>query len=265
MMARREYTQTVKPVSRIAEKIFGWLAWLSLLGLLGFMLYSLLVSGNDPNFVNEMERQLNQSNEAAQLRDLLAQNNMTIQEFVDWIFKFAWGFLAYMAIPLILGLVGLLSMKKRILAGMMLLLAGLLTSPLFLTVALFWIPLFFLIAAILLFVRKDKVIKNEDYYHDHDTVSYDRERTEAPVYVDRDENIERERYTYEPETTDVKERREEPQERTVTEERTVDRVDEDDTVTYHRTGDDRVKYVDKTVDAAEERRQNYNDRMNNRD
>ena len=27
----KEYTQTVKPVSRIAEKIFGWFGWIILL------------------------------------------------------------------------------------------------------------------------------------------------------------------------------------------------------------------------------------------
>ncbi|GGA97849.1 DUF4064 domain-containing protein [Macrococcus hajekii] len=258
-MARREYTQTVKPVSRIAEKIFGWLAWLSLLGLIGFTLYSLLVSGNDPNFTKEMERQLTENPEMSQIREMMAQNNMTVPEFVSWVMKFAWGVLAYLALPLILGLIGLLTMKKRILSGIMLLLAGLLTAPLFATFILFWIPLFFLIAAILMFARKDKVIKNEDYYHDHDTVSYDRERTAEPVYVDRDENIERERYTYEP---NEKAERPADMEPHVTEERTIDH---DDTVTYNRSTDDRVKYVDKTVDATEERRQNYNDRMNNRD
>ncbi|WJP98543.1 DUF4064 domain-containing protein [Macrococcus bovicus] len=271
-MARREYTQTVKPVSRIPEKIFGWLGWLSLLGLLGLGLYSLLVSGNDPNFMNEMERQLNENPQLSDFRDLMAQNNMTVPEFVSYIMKIAWGILAYLALPLILGLIGLLSMKKRILAGVMLLLAGLLTAPLFLTIALFWIPLFFFIAAILLFARKDKVIRNEDYYHDHETVSYDRDRQPAPVYVERDADIERERVddfkhdAYVDRTADV-ERDHAPQETVVTEERTVDAtpVDTDETVTYHRSEGDRVKYVDKTVDATEERRQNYNNRMNRND
>ncbi|TDL98816.1 DUF4064 domain-containing protein [Macrococcus brunensis] len=272
-MARREYTQTVKPVSRIPEKIFGWLGWLSLLGLLGLGLYSLLVSGNDPNFMNEMERQLSENPQLSDFRDLMAQNNMTVPEFVSYIMKIAWGIMAYLALPLILGLIGLLSMKKRILAGVMLLLAGLLTAPLFVTIALFWIPLFFFIAAILLFARKDKVIRNEDYYHDHETVSYDREREAAPVYVDRDADIERDRYNDIDRTeregvyVDRTEEVERPQETVVTEERTVETtpVDTDDTVTYHRSEGDRVKYVDKTVDATEERRQNYNNRMNNND
>lgn len=273
-MSRREYTQTVKPVSRIPEKIFGWLGWLSLLALLGLGLYSLLVSGNDPNFMNEMERQLNENPQLSDFRDMMAQNNMSVAEFMGSVMKVAWGIIAYLALPLILGLIGLLSMKKRILAGVMLLLAGLLTAPLFVTIALFWIPLFFFIAAILLFARKDKIIRNQDY--DYQTVSYDRDRQAAPVYVDRDADIERERYN---ETdridnkdvyvdhTDEVEHKNAPHETVVTEERPVETVPvgTDDTVTYHRSEGDRVKYVDKTVDATEERRQNYNNRMNNND
>lgn len=263
-MARREYTQTVKPVSRIPEKIFGWLAWLSLLGLIGFLLYNLLVSGNDPNFINnatnEFERQLAENPQLNELQNYMADNNLSTSDMISALMKGAWTLLAIGAIPLILGLIGLLTMKKRILAGILLLLAGLLTTPLFFTIVLFWIPLFFFIAAILLFARKDKVIRNAEYT-DHET--YERHREAAPVYVDRDETVEQEKnYTYteqpvETETT-VEKEYVEPQEKVVTTRETV--IDDaEDNVTYHSDNDrDRVKFVDKTIDATEERRQNYN-------
>ncbi|KAA1042674.1 DUF4064 domain-containing protein [Macrococcus equipercicus] len=267
-MVKREYTQTVRPVSRIPEKIFGWLAWLTLLAIAGFILYSLLVSGNDPNFMesatSELERQITSN---PQIGDFMANNNLTPQEFVHLILKAGWYVLAYMALPLILGLIGLLSMKNRIAAGVLLLLAGLLTLPMF---AIFWIPLFFLIAAILLFIRKNKVIRNDDYHDDNRCDTYDRHREAAPVYVDRDESLDRERNdNYEPRTTsqpateqladyvDTTGRRNETVEPGTQEHGTVQQESE----AYR----DRVKYVDKTKDAMIERRENYNNRMNNRD
>ena len=59
-MSRREYTQTVQPVSRVPEKIFGWLAWLPLLALSLFGLYQLLVNGNNPEFIQAMKDGLNE-------------------------------------------------------------------------------------------------------------------------------------------------------------------------------------------------------------
>lgn len=272
-MARREYTQTVKPVSRIPEKIFGWLAWLSLLGLIGYLLYTLLVSGNDPNFINnatnEFERQLAENPQLSELQNYMNDNNLTASEFLSMMIKGAWTLLAIGAVPLILGLIGLLSMKKRILAGILLLLAGLLTAPLFLTIVLFWIPLFFIIAAILLFARKDKVIRNAEYTDTTET--YERHREAAPVYVDRDETVEQQKnytYTEQPveETVERPVDREQvlPEEEVVTTRETViDHTEHvhqsNDNVTYHSDNDrDRVKFVDKTIDATEERRQNYN-------
>jgi hypothetical protein len=282
-MVKREYTQTVRPVSRIPEKIFGWLAWLTLLAITGFILYSLLVSGNDPNFMDsatsELERQMSTNPE---IGDFMENNNLSPQEFVDSLLNAGWYLLAFLAIPLILGLIGLLSMKKRILAGILLLLAGLLTLPLF---AIFWIPLFFLIAAILLFVRKDKVIRNDDYYDDNRRDTYDRHREAAPAYVDRDESIDRDRnYTYD---ADDSRQRETYNDDYSSNQTGVNRSNDDRGNGYYvdetssnrqsieddrKRGNqledydrDRVKYVDKTKDATAERRQNYNDRMNNRD
>ncbi|TDM05161.1 DUF4064 domain-containing protein [Macrococcus lamae] len=284
-MVKREYTQTVRPVSRIPEKIFGWLAWLTLLAISGFILYSLLVSGNDPNFMenttSELERQISTNPE---IGDFMENNNLTPQEFVDSLLSAGWYLLAFLALPLIIGLIGLLSMKKRILAGILLLIAGLLTLPLF---AIFWIPLFFLIAAILLFVRKDKVIRNDDYYDDNRRDTYDRHREAAPTYVERDETLDRKRdYTYDADDVRSNDNNysDNRQNRTVVDDEVIrsDRdnayyvdndaqsgnVTHDDHYVSNDASDydrDRVKYVDKTKDATAERRQNYNDRMNNRD
>lgn len=144
-------------------------------------------------------------------------------------------------------------MKKRIFAGIMLLLAGLFTTPFFFTFILGFIPLFFFIAAILLFARKDKVIKNNDYYEAH--THTEREQRVAPTHVERDTRIEEDKdFTYD---ADKKH------------DNVVENVDHstvrDDRVDAHFDnnidGDkDRVTYVDKTKDAVDERRDNYNNR-----
>lgn len=262
-MAKTEYTQTVKPVSRIPEKIFGWLAWVSLFGVLAFSLYSLLVSGNDPAFKSELERQILENPDLADLRQIMDENGYTVATATDALFKLGWILLAYLAVPLVLGLIGLLTMGKRILSGILLLLAGLFTLPIF---VLFWIPLFFFIAAILMFARKDKVTRNEDTHYDnrYDSRSDDRydtrnERVVTEERVEREPVVRNERadnYTYD----------------SVKENKTEDLVVEDSTdsnVTIDRetnySNDDRVTYVDKTKDATQERRDNYNERMNNKD
>lgn len=254
-MSRREYTQTVQPVSRIPEKIFGWLAWLPLLVIALFGLYQLLVNGNNPEFVQAMKDGLNneiQSN--SQMADAFNQMGLTVEEAVPLFVKTFWYFLAYSLIPIILGLIGLLKMKKRIFAGIMLLLAGLFTTPFFFTFILGFIPLFFFISAILLFARKDKVIKNNDYYEDRTYV--EREKHVAPAHVERDTRIEEEKdFTY-----DADDKRDdvvvEDVERSTVRE---DRVDTDFDNTIDSDAD-RVTYVDKTKDAVDERRDNYNNR-----
>lgn len=265
-MSRREYTQTVKPVSRIPEKIFGWLAWLSLLAIALFSLFQLLVNANNPEFITQMKSQLNsqiQSNQ--EYADMFNQLGMSVDEFVPALITYTWYFLAYTVLPIVVGLLGLLMMKKRILAGILLLLAGLLTTPFFFTFILGFIPLFFFIAAILLFARKDKVITNNDYYEEK---SYEeRDHAAAPAYVERDAHIEKEKsYAYdadEAQTEPVKEttyehdphKREDVESEYVSSERV-----ETDFDNNHDGDKDRVTYVDNTKRAVDERRENYNNR-----
>lgn len=275
-MSRREYTQTVKLVSRVPEKIFGWLAWIPLFALSIFGLYQLLVNGNNPDFVSQLKEWLNtELGKNPDFQKSLNDANMSVDELVPMMIKSIWGIVAYTILPLLFGLIGLLKMKKRILAGILLLLAGLLTTPLFFTFILGFIPLFFFIAAILLFARKDKVITNNEYQDDSREVeTVNRKRNVAPEYVERDETLERERnndYVY-----DANEREVNYNNRTVDTDRDTDTVIEKnhtttvdheynasnarDSFDNNHDDHDRVTYVDNTKDAVDERRDNYNNR-----
>lgn len=157
-MARREYTQTIRPVRRIAEKIFGWLAWLGLLLVAGGLLFFSLVTVNDQAFVNEFTTQMEQSFEAQNIEGFTPEE--LTQTALATLNSF-WMVALYLILPLILGLFGLLTMKRRILSGFLMLLAGILSAPLVIGVVTGLIPLFFIISAILLFVRKDEVIMDD--------------------------------------------------------------------------------------------------------
>lgn len=186
-MARREYTQTVRPVSRIAEKIFGWLAWIGLLIVAGLLLFFSLVTVNDQAFIDEVNTIAQQQMEMQNIEGMSAEE---LSQMMIGMMNSVWMFALYLALPLILGLFGLLTMRRRILAGFLLLLAGLLSAPLVLGVITGLIPLFFIIAAILLFVRKDEVITNDDLEPLEAGRGGIRDRSEdpnaGPVRYDRD-------------------------------------------------------------------------------
>lgn len=151
----KEYTQTVKPVSRIAERIFGWLGWLILLAFTAGILFFSLVTMNDPARVDELRNQL-----AAQTQSMNTQG-VDPQAVIDMSISMlgnSWMIALYLALPLIIAILGLLNMRRRILAGILLLIAAILAAPLVFTLIS---SLFFVIAAILLFARKDLVVKNE--------------------------------------------------------------------------------------------------------
>ena len=157
-MARREYKQTVRPVSRIAEKIFGWLAWIGLLIVAGGLLFFSLVMVNDQAFIDQFTTQMEQSFEAQNIEGFSTEE--LTQTALTTLNSF-WMIALYLILPLILGLFGLLTMKRRILSGFLMLLAGILSAPLVIGVITGLIPLFFIISAILLFVRKDQVIMDD--------------------------------------------------------------------------------------------------------
>lgn len=151
----KEYTQTVKPVSRIAERIFGWLGWLILLAFTAGILFFSLVTMNDPAQIDQITSQTEAQLEGMDLQgvDPQAVIDMTISALSSF-----WMVALYLVLPLIIAILGLLNMRRRILAGILLLIAAILAAPLVFTLIS---SLFFVIAAILLFARKDLVVKNE--------------------------------------------------------------------------------------------------------
>lgn len=156
----KEYTQTVKPVSRIAEKIFGWIGWLLLLLLTAGILFFSLVTMNDQARIDEftaiMEQQM-------QNMDLQGVDPQAVIDMSLASLSSLWGVALYLVLPLIVALLALLNMKRRILAGILLLIAAILAAPLVVTLLS---SLFFVIAAILLFARKDLVVKNDSHMDD---------------------------------------------------------------------------------------------------
>ncbi|CDZ99325.1 hypothetical protein BN1048_00408 [Jeotgalicoccus saudimassiliensis] len=151
----KEYTQTVKPVSRIAERIFGWLGWLLLLAFTAGILFFSLVTMNDQATIDNVTTQLEAELQTMELQG--ADPQAVIDMTLGFLGNF-WMISLYLVLPLIISLIGLLNMRRRILAGILLLLAAILAAPLVVTLIS---SLFFVIAAILLFARKDLVVKNE--------------------------------------------------------------------------------------------------------
>ena len=279
-MSRNEYVETVKPVKRTAEKIFGWLAWLMLLAATIALLYLLLVQGNTEGFKQNLQDVFTQAindPKNAEVKAQLDQAGISVSELIPMITQVLWGFVIYMIVPLIFGLLGLFTMKKRILSGILLLIAGLLTTPLFFTFVLALVPLFFFIAAILMFARKNKVIQSQNYYEPKQSHTYDNNRHAAP-YVDRDDNIERSRY--QEDTNHV------TRENTVNDETrrsseyvydadhkspsNYDYHDHERETVYESKNGFEHDYNEsqdhkKDINAMDERRENYNNRMNNKD
>ncbi|WP_213810104.1 DUF4064 domain-containing protein [Jeotgalicoccus sp. WY2] len=208
----KEYTQTVKPVSRIAERIFGWLGWLILLAFTAGILFFSLVTMNDPAQIEQITNQVESQMEGINTQgvDPQAVIDMTISGLSSF-----WMVALYLALPLIIAILGLLNMRRRILAGILLLIAAILAAPLVFTLVS---SLFFVIAAILLFARKDLVVKNEQ-----PAKAYPREER-------NDSNTRDERNDYRPQQNH---RDEHEQHRTVT-------VDDD--VKVHQNRDSEYSY-----------------------
>lgn len=176
----KEYTQTVKPVSRIAEKIFGWFGWIILLLITAGILFISLVTMNDSAMIDDLTAWMEAEMAGMNLQgaDPQAVIDLTISMLGN-----TWMVALYLVLPLIVAILGLLNMKRRILSGILLLIAAILAAPLGVTLIS---SLFFVIAAILLFARKDLVIKNESPRDDN---TYD-ERNHA-----NDLNNNRDAYT----------------------------------------------------------------------
>lgn len=272
-MARKEYTQTVRPASRIAERIFGWLAWISLLAVAGFTLYFSFVSVDDPRLIENVESAAEQVSQSEGMQDISPEQ---LTNAMLNFFNQVWLVALYLVLPLILGLFGLLTMRRRILSGFLLLFSGVLTAPLVLLFITGLIPLFFIIASILLFVRKDTIVRDEDL--DRREVKKMRKENDK-LEKEREREGKRARETEkEIENDDVKtySRKENERDQSLSREDSSDiestrkftRVDDDEIKNYEESkpqSDDNdltPQYDYEDNDAASERRSNV-DRRNN--
>src|SRR5699024_10070482 len=123
----KEYTQTVKPVSRIAEKIFGWFGWIILLLITAGILFFSLVTMNDSAMIDDLTAQMEAEMAGMNLQgaDPQAVIDLTISMLGN-----TWMVALYLVLPLIVAILGLLNMKRRILSGILLLIAAILAAPL---------------------------------------------------------------------------------------------------------------------------------------
>lgn len=197
----RSYTQTVVPVSRVPERFFGWAAWILLLILaIVVLIFSLTTARSEAfenntadyiaNVIVELDRMGpdSESGDVGSLsaretfnlfttvdgldsyQDTLQGQDAAIQDFaiaiINWIIDFfnqLWVVALALFFPLFVGIFGLLTIRNRIVSGLLLTLTAIMTAPLIILLLVPGIiPLFFIIAAILLFVRKNKVITHED-------------------------------------------------------------------------------------------------------
>lgn len=197
----RSYTQTVVPVRRVPERFFGWAAWILLLILaIVVLIFSLTTARSEAfenntadyiaNVIVELDRMGpdSESGDVGSLsagetislfttvdgldsyQDTLQGQDAAIQDFaiaiINWIIDFfnqLWVVALALFFPLFVGIFGLLTIRNRIVSGLLLTLTAIMTAPLIVLLLIPGIiPLFFIIAAILLFVRKNKVITHED-------------------------------------------------------------------------------------------------------
>ena len=158
-MAKRDYTVRVEPISRVPEKIIGWIGWIALLAVVLLIAYVSYAIGNDPQFMNIIEEEA---------RRAAVEEGVNPQEVTDLLVGMLsklWLLSLIGVIPLIISFIGLVKMKKRILAGSLLLITAIIIAPFVVTL---FSSLMFVIAAVLLFVRKDKeTIVDEFEHHDN--------------------------------------------------------------------------------------------------
>ncbi|UEX89455.1 lipoteichoic acid stability factor AuxB [Staphylococcus ratti] len=170
-MAYETYQQVVRPVSRIAEKILGWLSWIALLLTTIVAMFFGLVLFSNENSIQNIENGI-ANNETIQ--NFLANNQLTATQFVITMQNGVWAFIVYLIVCLLISFLALISMKHRIVSGLLFFLAAVITLPLFVIL----VPLFFLIIAIMMFARKPKVVATPNYYNTSYKERYDRDINE---------------------------------------------------------------------------------------
>ncbi|MBF7017407.1 lipoteichoic acid stability factor AuxB [Staphylococcus durrellii] len=191
-MSGEQFTQVRRPVSRLTEKVLGWLSWIFLLLLTVATMFIALVSFSSDTSIQKLESSLN-ANEFAQ--QIFANNNLNTTQAVIWLQNGVWAIIVYLIICLLISFLALISMNIRILSGFLFLIATIVTLPLMVLFVPLIIPVLFIIVAIMMFARKDRVetipAYYDDDYYDRDAQSrygYDRE----PVQRDNKRKSEQE-------------------------------------------------------------------------
>ncbi len=86
-MSGEQYTQVRRPVSRLAEKVLGWLSWVFLLLLTIITMFIALVSFSSETSIQNLETTLNVM---IFVQQILANNSLNTTQFVIWLQNGVW-------------------------------------------------------------------------------------------------------------------------------------------------------------------------------
>lgn len=196
-MSGERYTQIKRPVSRLTEKLLGWISWIFLLILTVITMFIALVSFSNDTSIQNLENSMNNNQ---LIQQILANNSLNTTQFVIWLQNGIWAIIVYFIICLLISFLALISMNIRILSGILFLIASIITLPLVLLFITLIIPIFFFITAIMMFARRSKVESVPAYGPTYDYPPYYNQRDdydeghyyeEEPVYYnDEEEYIE---------------------------------------------------------------------------
>ena len=176
-MTGEQFTQIKRPVSRLTEKVLGWLCWVMLLVLTIITMFIALVSFSNNTSIANLENTLNNN---AFIQQLLAGNGYNTTQFVIWLQNGIWAIIVYFIVCLLISFLALISMNIRILSGFLFLISAFVTIPLILLIVTLIIPILFFIIAMMMFIRKDKVeMVGPQYYEGFNEPYYD---YREPVY-----------------------------------------------------------------------------------
>ncbi|QLK85737.1 DUF4064 domain-containing protein [Staphylococcus sp. 17KM0847] len=149
-MTGEVYTQIQRPVNRLAEKIMGWLSWLLLLGTTIIAMFFGLVLFSNENSIQSLEVEIANS---TTFQNILTNYNMTATELVIHLQNGVWAFIVYLIVCLLISFLALISMRHRVISGLLFLVVSILTLPLIVVL----VPIFFFIIALMMFSRKERL------------------------------------------------------------------------------------------------------------
>lgn len=110
-MTGEQFTQIKRPVSRLTEKVLGWLCWVMLLVLTVITMFIALVSFSNNTSIANLENTLNNN---AFIQQLLAGNGYNTTQFVIWLQNGIWAIIVYFIVCLLISFLALISMNIRI-------------------------------------------------------------------------------------------------------------------------------------------------------